>query len=178
MNPQKIGIVVGTNRRNSLSRAVARYYQRVLTSEGVLTKLIDLSQLPEDFAFSALYQNAGQHKGFNEFQLVIDSLDKFVFVVPEYNGSFPGVLKAFLDGLRYPDTFNNKKVALLGISAGVLGNAVGLGHLNDILSYMGANVLGLRVKLGLMNSHFVDNEFTLPVYKEFIAKQVNQLLRF
>ncbi len=178
MSSQKIGIVVGTNRHNSLSAAVAKYYEAILTNHGVTVHLIDLSQLPEDFAFSALYQNSGKNQAFNEFQLVIDSTEKFVFVVPEYNGSFPGVLKTFLDGLRYPDTFDDKKVALLGISAGVLGNAVGLGHLNDILSYMGANVLGLRVKLGLVNSHFKNGEFTLPVYKEFVEKQARQLLAF
>lgn len=178
MSLQKIGIVVGTNRTNSLSKAIANYYKEVLTNAGVEAQLIDLSQLPEDFAFSALYQHAGTNHEFNEFQLVIDGIEKFVFVVPEYNGSFPGVLKTFFDGLRYPDTFNDKKVALLGISAGVLGNAVGLGHLNDILSYMGANVLGLRVKLGLMNSHFKNNEFTLPVYSEFIEKQAKQLIAF
>lgn len=178
MSLQKIGIVVGTNRTNSLSKAIAQYYINVLTEEGVECQLLDLSRLPEDFAFSALYQNSGRNQEFNEFQVTIDNIQKFVFVVPEYNGSFPGVLKTFLDGLRYPDTFNDKKVALLGISAGVLGNAVGLGHLNDILSYMGANVLGLRVKLGLVNTHFSANEFTLPVYKEFIEKQAKQLLKF
>lgn len=178
MGLQKIGILVGTNRKNSLSKAIGKYYQNVLTNEGVESELIDLSQLPEDFTFSALYQNVGHNHSFNEFQLVVDRIEKFVFIVPEYNGSFPGVLKTFLDGLRYPDTFESKKVALLGISAGVLGNAVGLGHLNDILSYMGADVMGLRVKLGLMNNHFVDNEFTLVVYKEFIHKQAKQLLKF
>lgn len=178
MSLKKIGIVVGTNRMNSLSKAIANYYKDVLIAAGVEAHLIDLSQLPKDFAFSALYQYAGKNHVFNEFQLQIDAIEKFVFIVPEYNGSFPGVLKTFFDGLRYPDTFNSKKVALLGISAGVLGNAVGLGHLNDILSYMGANVLGLRVKLGLVNSHFVNNEFTLPVYKEFIEKQAKQLIEF
>lgn len=178
MSSQKIGIVVGTNRTNSLSKAIATYYKKILEKQGVEAQLIDLSQLPEDFAFSALYQNSGKNREFNEFQLIIDSLEKFVFVVPEYNGSFPGVLKTFFDGLRYPNTFNDKKVALLGISAGVLGNAVGLGHLNDILSYMGANVLGLRVKLGLMNNHFKNDEFTLPVYNEFIEKQAKQLIAF
>ena len=178
MDSQKIGIIIGTNRKDSLSKAVANYYKKILINQGAEPQLIDLSQLPEDFAFSALYQNSGHNQEFNEFQLLIDGIEKFVFIVPEYNGSFPGVLKTFFDGLRYPDTFDDKKAALLGISAGVLGNAVGLGHLNDILSYMGANVLGLRVKLGLVNSHFKDDEFTLPVYREFIEKQAKQLLNF
>lgn len=178
MNSEKIGIIIGTNRQNSLSKAIAFYYKKQLELKEQQAEIIDLSTLPEDFAFSALYQNAGQNQEFNEFQVTIDQIQKFVVVVPEYNGSFPGVLKTFFDGLRYPDTFDDKKVALVGISAGVLGNAVGLGHLNDIMSYMGANVLGLRVKLGLTNNHFKDDDFTLPIYKEFVDKQIKQLLAF
>lgn len=178
MDLQKIGIIIGTNRGDSQSEKVGLYYKRMVNEEGYEAVIINLKDLPHDFAFSALYQNVGRSREFNEIQLLIDSLQKFIFVVPEYNGSFPGVLKAFLDGLRYPDTFNHKKVALAGISAGVLGNAVGLGHLNDILSYMGANVLGLRVKLGLTSVHFDGEKFNLPIYKDFVHKQVKQLIAF
>ena len=40
---------------------------------------------------------------------------KFVIIVPEYNGSFPGVLKTFFDGLKFPSTFTDKNCALVGI---------------------------------------------------------------
>lgn len=178
MDSPKIGIIVSTNRTNALSSKIAAYYAAMLNELGVATELISLADLPSDFAFSALYQNSGKNEQFNEYQVTIDQLEKFVFIVPEYNGSFPGVLKTFLDGLRYPDTFNDKKVALVGISAGVLGNAVGLGHLNDILSYMGANVLGLRVKLGLANVHFKEGEFNTTIYRDFLQRQAKQLVSF
>lgn len=173
-----IGIIIGTNRHNSLSRKVGNYYQSLLKTYGEESQIIDLSELPTDFAFSALYQNSGKNEAFNSFQKIIDETKKFVFIVPEYNGSFPGVLKTFFDGLRYPDTFNNKKAALVGISAGVLGNAVGLGHLNDILSYMGTDVLGLRMKLGSMKTHFNGDEFTFEIYRNLLEKQAKTLIAF
>lgn len=173
-----IGIIIGTNRHNSLSRKVGNYYQNLLKTFGEESQIIDLSELPVDFAFSALYHNSGKNEAFNNFQKIIDETKKFVFIVPEYNGSFPGVLKTFFDGLRYPDTFNNKKAALVGISAGVLGNAVGLGHLNDILSYMETDVLGLRLKLGSMKTHFAGDEFTFEVYRNFLEKQAKALIAF
>lgn len=173
-----IGIIIGTNRHNSLSRKVGNYYLNLLKIFGEESQIIDLSELPTDFAFSALYQNSGKNEAFNNFQKIIDETKKFVFIVPEYNGSFPGVLKTFFDGLRYPDTFNDKKAALVGISAGVLGNAVGLGHLNDILSYMGTDVLGLRLKLGSMKTHFEGDEFTFEVYRNFLEKQAKALIAF
>ncbi|CAH0996151.1 hypothetical protein EMA8858_02281 [Emticicia aquatica] len=173
-----IGIIIGTNRHNSVSRKVGIYYQNLLKILGQESQIIDLADLPEDFTFSALYHNSGKNQDFNSFQKIIDETQKFVFIVPEYNGSFPGVLKTFFDGLRYPDSFNNKKAALVGISAGVLGNAVGLGHLNDILSYMGTDVLGLRMKLGNMKAHFNGEEFTFDVYRNFIEKQAKALVAF
>lgn len=173
-----IGVIIGTNRNNSLSRKVGLYYQKLLQSLGAESQIIDLAELPEDFTFSALYHNSGKNEAFNQFQTIVDSTQKFVFIVPEYNGSFPGVLKTFLDGLRYPDSFNYKKAALVGISSGMQGNAVGLGHLNDILSYMGTDVLGLRMKLGSIRSHFDGEEFTFEVYRNFLTRQAKQLIEF
>lgn len=171
-------IIIGTNRQNSVSRKVGINYQKILKSLDHDSRITDLAELPTDFAFSALYENSGKNEVFNEFQKIVDETKKFVFIVPEYNGSFPGVLKTFFDGLRYPDSFNNKKAALVGISAGILGNAVGLGHLNDILSYMGTDVLGLRMKLGNMKAHFNGEDFTLDVYRNFLEKQAKALIAF
>jgi chromate reductase, NAD(P)H dehydrogenase (quinone) len=173
-----IGIIIGTNRHKSLSRSVGIYYQNLLKSLDEESQIIDLAELPHDFVFSALYHNSGKNEAFNAYQKIIDETKKFVFIVPEYNGSFPGVLKTFFDGLRYPDSFNNKKAALVGISAGVLGNAVGLGHLNDILSYMGTDVLGLRLKLGNMKTHFDGEAFTFEVYRNFLEKQAKAIIAF
>jgi NAD(P)H-dependent FMN reductase len=173
-----IAIVIGTNRQNSLSKKVGINYQNLLKLLGEESRVIDLAELPADFAFSALYDNSGKNEIFNTFQAIVDDTQKFIFVVPEYNGSFPGVLKTFFDGLRYPDSFNNKKAALVGISAGVLGNAVGLCHLNDILSYMGADVMGLRLKLGNIKTHFDNEKFIFEAYKNFLEKQARAFIAF
>lgn len=90
-----IGIIIGTNRPNSVSKKIGIYYQNLLTDLGEDSRLIELTELPEDFAFSALYHNSGKNEHFNEFQKIIDTTKKFVFIVPEYNGSFPGILKTF-----------------------------------------------------------------------------------
>ncbi|RYU97560.1 NADPH-dependent FMN reductase [Emticicia agri] len=187
-----IGVIIGTNRHNSISKKIGLYYKQLLESLGAESQIIDLSDLPEDFAFSALYHNSGKNELFNEFQKIVDTTTKFVFIVPEYNGSFPGVLKTFLDGLRYPDSFHYKKAALVGVSSGVQGNANGLGHLNDVLSYMQTDVLGLRIKLGKIWDYFDGKDFnprqtdeinaytnakkTADIYKAFLEKQARQLI--
>ncbi|MFT5886764.1 MAG: chromate reductase [Arcticibacterium sp.] len=176
--PEKIGIVVGTNRPGALSLEMAEYYRGKIESLGYETVLLYLKDLPDDFAFSALYHNRGRNDAYNLFQASIDSVQKLIFFAPEYNGSFPGVLKTFIDGLRYPDSLANKKVALVGLAKGVLGNAVGLSHLNDVLSYMGANVLGLRVKLGEIGKHFDGKKVSNLMYENFINQQIETFLKF
>ena len=96
---QPIYLVVGTNRPNSASKSFARYYQGYLQGLQQHAEILDLADLPKDFAFSALYKNSGKNEVFNTFQTRIDAAEKFIFIVPEYNHSFPGVLKTFLDGL-------------------------------------------------------------------------------
>ena len=84
------------------------------------------------------------------FQNQIDQCEKFVFITPEYNGSFPGVLKAFIDGMRFPGTFEGKKCALVGISAGTQGGALAMSHLTDIFNYLGMTVLANKPRLPLL----------------------------
>ena len=40
-----------------------------------------------------------------------------MFVVPEYNGSLPGVLKHFIDCWKYPESFHHRPVCYVGISS-------------------------------------------------------------
>ncbi|TAE74927.1 MAG: NADPH-dependent oxidoreductase [Bacteroidetes bacterium] len=173
-----ITLISGTNRPNSLTLNITKYYQSLLTIREIPTQIMDLSTLPEDFVFSALYQNAGKNQKFNTFQKIIDENDKFVFIIPEYNGSFPGVVKAFIDGLRYPDSWEDKKIALVGLSAGMQGATLGLSHLQDVLVYCGANVLGMRVKMPYIHQYFKENLITYEPYNQYLDKQIEKFLVF
>ncbi len=171
-------VIAGTNRPQALTKSIAIYYQNLLNTYQVESQLMDLSGLPHDFIHSALYQNAGKNEIFNQYQKAIDQSEKIIFIIPEYNGSFPGVLKTFLDGLRYPDTFHGKKVALVGLSSGIQGGLLALSHWTDIMSYLGADVLGMRIKLYQIYKHFEGGKFTLPLFEELLTEQVEKFLKF
>ncbi|WP_084299369.1 NADPH-dependent FMN reductase [Dyadobacter tibetensis] len=173
-----IVLIVGTNRPSSMSAKIAGYYQKVLTSLGQPSIILDLINLPHDFTVSALYENTGKNETFNGLRSLLEETNRFVFIVPEYNGSYPGVLKAFIDGLPYPNSFNNKKAALVGLSSNAQGATIALSHLNDVFSYLGMNTLALRVKLAQIRMHFDGADITNPLYKELIALQAQQLLSF
>ena len=161
-----------------MSRKIAEYYQDILTHLGASSIILDLINLPHDFTVSALYENTGKNEDFNNLKSLLENTDKFVFVVPEYNGSYPGVLKAFIDGLPYPNSFANKKAALVGLSSNMQGAAIALSHLNDVFSYLGMNTLAMRVKLAQIKSHYSDKVISNALYKELIEIQAGQIIHF
>ncbi len=173
-----IVIIIGTNRPNSLSGQIAEYYQNLLEQMHAPSVILDLVQLPHDFTVSALYHNSGKNEVFNSLKELLENAEKFVFIVPEYNGSYPGVLKAFIDGLPYPNSFANKKAALVGLSSNMQGAALALSHLNDVFSYLGMNTLALRVKLGDIRTHFKNQIISNSLYKELLQIQAEQIIQF
>ena len=157
---------------------LAEYYSSVLKTHAVNSTILDLSTLPDDFLFTPQYENAGKNPTFNKFQQQVDDHEKLVFIVAEYNGSFPGVLKAFIDGLDYPDTLKDKKAALVGISAGDQGGALALSHLSDILSFLGTHVHAFRPRLSSLEKNFRDGKFINKLYADLIEEQAKSLITF
>ncbi|MFD2245650.1 NADPH-dependent FMN reductase [Pontibacter ruber] len=173
-----ITIITGTNRPSSNSRAVANIYSELLRKRGVASQILDLADLPADFTATALYDNTGTNEAFNKLSSLIASSDKFVFIVPEYNGSFPGVLKAFIDGLEYPNTFKNKKAALVGLSSGVQGSGLAMSHLTDIFNYLGMHVLALKPRLAQIEKNLKEGTITNELYLELLNQQIEQFITF
>lgn len=173
-----ITIVVGTNRKKSVSRQVAEYYQSILETKGTDSQIVDLVDLPGDFTTTALYAENGNNPVFNNMRERVQSSDKLVFIVPEYNGSFPGVLKAFIDGLKYPEGLRDKKSALIGISSGVQGGVLAMAHLTDIFNYLGMHVLALKPKLAGIERNFSDGKVTNDLYNQLLNEQAEKLISF
>ncbi len=173
-----INIIVGTNRKNSVSFALAKLYQQILMDKGNQSEILNLQDLPNDFVFSALYENNGKNAEYNLFHEKVKAGDKYVFIVPEYNGSFPGILKAFIDGMTYPNSFRNKKCALVGLSSGVGGGGIALSHLTDIFHYLGMHVLPLKPKLAKIEKNMSDNLLTNRLYTELLQSQAEMLINF
>lgn len=172
-----ITIICGTNRKDAVSMRIVKIYSSLLQERGQQTQILSLDKLPGDFVSSALYENAGKNEVFNQFREIMAAADKMVFVVPEYNGSFPGVLKAFIDGLKFPDTFTDKKCALIGVSSGVQGAGLALSHLTDIFNYCGTHVLAQKPKLSRIEENLTENTLT-QLYHDLLVEQAEKFIRF
>lgn len=173
-----ITIISGTNRKNSNSIKIAYQYQEILKIKGVDSTVVDLEKLPEDFLSTAFYENMGKNKNFQPVMELMKKSPKFVFIVPEYNGSFPGILKLFIDALEFPGTLKNKKCALVGLSSGIQGSALAMSHLTDIFNYLGMHVLAQKPKLIQIHSRMENGEVVDELGIQLLHEQADALIMF
>jgi chromate reductase len=172
-----ITIISGTNRPHSNTLKIAKYYQKSLLKLGHETQLFSLEDLPDTLIKTDLYGQRSE--AFKPIQKMVTQTTKFLFIIPEYNGSFPGVLKTFVDACDFPDSFYNKKAALVGVSSGKYGNIRGVDHFGGICSYLHLNVLPLRIHISSIKLEMNDSQ---DLFKEdtlkFTAEQMNKFIEF
>ncbi len=175
-----ITIISGTNRAGSLTLDYARHFQSVLSDLGEAAELLDLSEVQPDFFSKAMYDpNQMDHRLLALQDAHILRADKLVILCPEYNGSYPGILKLFIDGIsvrEYSRNFQNKVVALIGISSGRAGNLRGLDHLADTVAHMGGWVLPTRLPISLADGLLTDGRLTDEATLKSLKQHAQQLI--
>ena len=152
---EKVIILNCTNRTNSNSLKVSKIYKALLEEKNRVTEIFDFCELPQTIAFTELYGK--RTLGYAELiKKYITENNKFIFVVPEYNGSFPGILKIFLDSIA-PKEWANKKGCLVGVSTGRAGNLRGMEHLTGILNYLKLNLYHSKLPISLVDKLLDEN---------------------
>jgi chromate reductase len=168
-------IISGTNRKNSMTLKMAVQYAKLLSEHNIPNQLLDLSDLPKDFIFSALYGE--DNPKFNDIldQYILNA-EGLIIISPEYNGSYPGILKAFIDGWS-PKKLMVKKAALVGISSGRQGNSRGIDQLTNVLNYLAFVVAPFKIPISKVGSVLDENGIiTDEELKNSIKKQINQII--
>src|SRR4051794_27462936 len=114
-----ISLLVGTNRPGSNTRKVARHLEEIYAELKVPLQVLDLAQLPPEIFSPTAYGE--KPKSFLPFSDGILNSDGLHIVTPEYNGGLPGVLKYFIDMLKFPESFIQRPVCFVGVAAGMWG---------------------------------------------------------
>ncbi len=81
----------------------------------------------------------------NEFKDLIRESEAILLITPEYNRSFPGVLKNALDWGSRPfgqNLWNEKPAAVMGAYIGNTGSFGAQHHLRQVLAYLNLSVMG------------------------------------
>lgn len=171
-----ITLVSGTNRPNSWTRKVIDVYKNQLDQKGIDYQILDLVDLPNDLLHVDMYG-----KKYDQFaaleQKVLFPTTKYVFIIPEYNGSFPGILKLLIDASDIKNAFYHKKAALIGVSDGRAGNLRGMDDLTNILNYLKINVLYSKIPISSVSQQFDGNgNFTSLETLKLIDQQIDLLV--
>ena len=138
-----ITLLCGTNRPGSRTRLIAHEVERIYAELKVPLKVLDLSHLPPEIFHPSSY--AEKPKSFHPFAEAILQAEGVIIVTPEYNGGFPGVLKYFIDMLKFPESFERRPVCFIGLGAGIWGALRPVEQLQQIFLYRNALLFPERV---------------------------------
>lgn len=104
---------------------------------------------------------------------------KIVLIMPEYNGSFPGILKLMMDNSDVRKAWWHKKIMMVGVADGRAGNLRGLDHMTNILHYLKAHVFFNKLPISRINEEINEaGEVLKPVTERVIQQQVDEFLNF
>jgi chromate reductase len=150
-----ITLLVGTNRPGNNSRKVARHIEEIYAELKVPLRVLDLTHLPPEIFHPSSY--AEKPKAFLPFSEGILQSSGVHVISPEYNGGIPGVLKYFIDMLKFPESFERRPVCFTGVAAGIWGALRPIEQLQAIFGYRNAFIYPERVFLPQINSLLDEN---------------------
>ena len=135
----KILGISGSLRKGSFNTGALRAAQ-ALAPDGMTITIAEIGDIP---VYNEDVRSAGFPAPVERFRGEIAAADGLLFVSPEYNFSIPGVLKNAIDWASRPphQPFNEKPVAIMGASGGLVGTARGQYHLRQVLNGLNAFVL-------------------------------------
>jgi NAD(P)H-dependent FMN reductase len=130
MRPLNIPVILGTTRRGRRSAHVARFLTDLLSKRsGVVTELIDIAEVPLPV------DGAGDEIKDPAFSQKMESADGLVIVAPEYNHSYPGLMKHLLDTCL--EEYIHKAAGIVGVSSGPFGGTRVVQSLLPVLREVG-----------------------------------------
>jgi chromate reductase len=137
----KLGIIVGSNRRESINRKLAQALAK-LGADAFDAKILQIDDLP-------IYnqdQESNLPASVQRFKAEAKASDALLFVTPEHNRSVPALLKNAIDWGSRPygtSIWTGKPAATAGASGGGVSSAIAQTHLRQILgNFVGMHIMG------------------------------------
>ena len=140
MTKFKLGVIVGSNRRDSINRKLAQALIKLGSNEfdANIIRIDDLPLYNQDLE-AALPEEVSRLKSH------IADADALLFVTPEHSRSIPAVLKNAIDWGARPwgkNSWTGKLAAVTGTSTGAIGTAIAQQHLRAVLGDLGMVLMG------------------------------------
>ena len=169
--PVFLPVIIGTPRQGRLTEPAANFvFGEVSNRSDIETELIDIRKIP------IRMDDAGEALKDSEFSATVARADGLILVAPEYNHSFPGLLKHVLDtNLK---EYIHKAVGVCGVSAGPFGGARMIQSLLPVLRELGLVTIFWDVYFGTAGKLFdsATGKITDPAYSRRVEKFLNELV--
>ena len=165
-----VTIISGTNRKNNNTKKIALEYQRLLREMQIDSHFLALDEI------NVAERNDLFRKMEKDY---LEPADKFIIIMPEYNGSYPGILKLMIDNSDVSKAWHHKKVLLTGVSTGRAGNLRGMEHLTGTLLHMKMLVHPNRLPVSVVDKMIGEHEQISDAGTlRAINNQLNEFINF
>jgi NAD(P)H-dependent FMN reductase len=145
-----IPVILGTTRKGRASAHAAKLLADLLNRRaGVCSKVIDIASLPLPV------DDAGEAIKSPQFSAAIAAADGLVIVAPEYNHSFPGLLKHALDSCL--SEYIHKAVGLVGVSSGPFAGIRVVQGLLPVMRELGLVTIFWDINIGQVGKVFAED---------------------
>lgn len=169
-NVRKIAVLVGSLRKESLSRAYANGLIG-LAPPSLGAEIVEIGALP---LYDADLDGAAPPPAWTAFRERLRSVDGFLFVTPEYNRSIPAPLKNALDVGSRPygqSGWAGRPGAVVSLSPGALGGFGANHHLRQCLVFLDVPALAQpEVYLSHADKALDGGKIADPRVREFLAQ--------
>ena len=140
MSHYRIAVIVGSLRKDSFNRKLATALAALAPSDFSFehVRIDDLPHYNQD-------DDGNQAASVKRLKTEISAAQGLLFVTPEYNRSFPGVLKNAIDHASRPygqSAWGGKPAGVIGVSVGAIGTALAQQHMRNVLAYLDVPTLG------------------------------------
>lgn len=167
----KLGVIVGSNRRESINRKLAQALVK-LGAGAFEAKFIQVDDLP-------MYNQDHEQPvpaPVARFKAEVEGSDALLVVSPEHSRSIPAVLKNAIDWGARPwgkTSWPGKPAAVTGTSGGVISTAIAQQHLRAVLGDQGLHLMGGEAYIQFKpepidGEHDVPDENTRKFLKSFV----------
>jgi NAD(P)H-dependent FMN reductase len=150
LRPLNIPVILGTVRKGRASAHAATLFAGLLNRRaGVVSRVIDIATVPMPV------DDAGESIKDPAFSAAMSGADGLVIVTPEYNHSFPGLLKHVLDSCL--SEYIHKAVGIVGVSAGPFAGTRVIQSLLPVMREIGLVNIFWDVNIGNVSKVFADD---------------------
>jgi len=145
-----IPVILGTSRKGRASVHAATLLATLLNKRaGVRSEVIDIASVPLPV------DDAGEAIKDASFSSMVAAADGLVIVAPEYNHSFPGLLKHALDSCL--SEYIHKAVGLVGVSAGPFAGIRVVQGLLPVMRELGLVTIFWDINIGQVGKVFAED---------------------